>query len=202
MLSHSALVDLRLLMRRCQQATGVDSPFGGLVRFLILFNLLFGSLSTLSYACLCVSSRWCVSGIWGRYTTTDHTLLKHLRFIYCWMLVLQCPPVSGTSLITALLNKHNVYYPRRILDDTTKPQAADRCQKGAELFEMLTIIYLTIQQRAEDCPYQMQLIERLQSGRFKFTSTERGLCAHVLTRQDVIDDPTWISDAVVLVRVI
>ena len=116
--------------------------------------------------------------------------------------MLQCPPVTGTSLITALLNKHNVFYPRRILDDTTKPHAVDRCRRGAELFEKLTIIYLTIQQRAEDCVAQKEMIELLQLGLFRFTDAIRTrFRRHVITPEDVRRDPTWISDAVVLVRV-
>jgi hypothetical protein len=81
-----------------------------------------------------------------------------------------------------------------------KPLAADRCQRGAELFEMLNIVTLTIQQRAEDCDDQKRLIEALQTGLFKMNKANRlKLCNHVITAEDVQNDPSWISDAIVLV---
>jgi len=100
------------------------------------------------------------------------------------------------------MNYHNVHYPGRYYATDVKPTPANKAIRGAKLFEMMKIVHLTIQQRAE-CEIQQVLVEDLQTGLFKMDFQMRSrLKNHVLTPADVENDISWVLDAIVLVLVL
>ena len=109
-------------------------------------------------------------------------------------------PVSGSTLICNLLDCANFHYPRRTytydFGDPTCPR-----NRAAQLFGQFEIVYLTIQQRADMCPWQTAMIKALQDGVFKMTADViRAFEQHQLTREDIVKDPSWVTDSIVLVR--
>ncbi len=101
--------------------------------------------------------------------------------------------------MAALLNRHNIHYPGRRYDSSVKPDPKDRNQRGALLFEMLRIVHLTIQQRAE-CDVQRNIVESLQTGMFQMDYQMRTrLKQNVLTPADIQSDLGWITEAIVIV---
>jgi len=111
----------------------------------------------------------------------------------------QCPPTTGHPLFLGLLDLHGIPYPRNGLhsDAATRPASVSR---GAELFGLLQVIPLTIQERAQSCEFQKVMVEMLQRGAFVMdATTQHEFLQNQLTIEDVRRDPTWLDEGIVLV---